>query len=311
MQSTFISLNNYDLVSVSGPDCKNFLQGQVTCDVEKLSPQQSVVGALCNLKGRVIADFRILELDDECHLVMQSGMAAFVKKVLDKYIVFSKAKTSLLTQRFARYGLIGNQAHSLLEELLEQHPQVDGEVLSRHNLRAVKVFGLVPRYEIWADLEKPDKQGTVILENLSRLCLKGEETDWLLQDISSGIVHITPEMSEVHLPQALNYDKSGLINFKKGCYTGQEIVARMYYRSAAKKQLYHLQGSSLKPSAAPTVLRVEGDASIAQEVITSLLLDNRQVHILALLPVGAEAAGEMYYLDEVGDTELQVQALPF
>jgi folate-binding protein YgfZ len=67
-----------------------------------------------------------------------------------------------------------------------------------------------------------------------------DESSWRLADIRSGIAHIRPGQQELYTPQLLNYDVSGVIDFKKGCYTGQEVVARMYYRAEAKKRLYHV-----------------------------------------------------------------------
>src|SRR5690606_37340504 len=67
---------------------------------------------------------------------------------------------------------------------------------------------------------------------------------WQLAEIRDGIVHINPEQSEIYTPQLLNYDTNGIIDFKKGCYTGQEVVARMHYRAEAKRRLYHLKADN-------------------------------------------------------------------
>ena len=86
-----LNLDAFDLIAIDGVDAKKFLQGQVTCDLDSLSPGHSLEGAICNVKGRVISDFRLFEHNDTCYLSVATGMAAIVVPVLSKYIVFSKA----------------------------------------------------------------------------------------------------------------------------------------------------------------------------------------------------------------------------
>jgi tRNA-modifying protein YgfZ len=310
MSDILIPLTSYELLCVSGSDSKRFLQGQLSCNVDHLSPEQSLTGALCNLKGRVIADFRLLEFDNECQLLLQPGMAGIVKKVLDKYIVFFKASTGLLANDYQRLGLIGEQATVQLNDLLDKVPQLDGEVSVHDSIRIVKIPGLLPRYEIWLPVSPSDEQ-TRLLEKLQSQSSQGTETDWLLGDFGAGIVHIDQSMTEQYLPQSLNYDISGVINFNKGCYTGQEIVVRMFYRSAAKKRLFHLVAKGCHPEDARGLHHIDGDTTAEHEIIQILVLENGDLHLMAILPVEAVERGEKFRLHNATDVQLDIIALPY
>ena len=112
-------------------------------------------------------------------------------------------------------------------------PESSDGVSSSATSKVVRVSGLSERIEIWMHTKAAAEQLLATLEEE-----KSDDLEpWLRADIEAGIVHVTPNLSEEFTPQLLNYDLSGLIDFKKGCYTGQEIVARMFYRGTAKRRL--------------------------------------------------------------------------
>jgi folate-binding Fe-S cluster repair protein YgfZ len=130
MRSTLVDLQPFDLLSLTGDDRKKFLQGQVSCNTDALTETQSLSGLICNIKGRVITDFRLFEYQQTCCLQLQSGMAEATKSVLDKYIVFSKAETHINSNQFSRFGLLGNDAHNILQQVFGDCPLVDGATYS-------------------------------------------------------------------------------------------------------------------------------------------------------------------------------------
>ncbi|MEX2131794.1 MAG: hypothetical protein WD772_09925 [Pseudohongiellaceae bacterium] len=312
MHSTFLQLDPFELVKVQGPDARKFLQGQVSCNLDDLSPSQSLSGALCNLKGRVISDFRLMQLGDDCYLQLESGLGSVVKAVLDKYIVFSKAKTSLVSSRFARYGLLGNDAHRLLTEIFASSPVVDGRVVQERNISIIKIAGLVPRYEIWVDLDSASSSDSDVIATIRLSSLSATGADWTREDMRAGIVHIEAGMTEIYLPQQLNYDLSGLINFKKGCYTGQEIVARMYYRSMARKRLYYLLAGNIDCVPEKYICHLENGSEQRNEVLKMLKDSEGNCHVLAILPVEAvESKNGFYFPGRQQEVALMSQPLPY
>lgn len=241
-----VALPHYEFIRVSGADTVTFLQGQVSCDVTALTPGRSLHGALCNLKGRVIADFRLLRQDQDVLLQTQPGMADIILAVLNKYAVFSKVDLQLESAMVAT-GVMGNGAADRVAELLGEAPQPSDGVVQAGGFWVLAIAGPEPRFEIWVAGENPNQAK---LDELLRSGPAGELLDWQRQDFRAGLLHITPELSEQYTPQLLNYDISGVINFRKGCYTGQEVVARMYYRGKAKKRLHLFQSDQAVASAA-------------------------------------------------------------
>jgi len=311
MHSTFLQLNQFDLVMVQGPDAKKFLQGQVSCDVDELALDQSLSGVVCNLKGRVISDFRLVQLGEDCVLQLETGLGPVIKAVLDKYIVFSKAKTSLVTARFKRYGLLGNDSHRLLTDVFGCCPLVDGKVIQKQNVSVIKIPGLVPRYEIWVESDSGTSPDPDVIEVIQQSSLSATSEDWKIEDMRAGIIHIDADMTEVYLPQQLNFDIGGLINFKKGCYTGQEIVARMYYRSTAKKRLYHLLAEKSACNQNEFVCHQESDTEQREEILKILADSDGNCHVLAILPVESVDNKVNFYFPGSPAVNLVLQPLPY
>ena len=240
-------LIQFEFIRVSGPDARTFLQGQVTCDTTKITPTQSVLGALCNLKGRVIADFRTAQWGEDILLRVGAGLADPVLAVLKKYAVFSK----LTLSKEAELGALGllvtgepegtslpSAPHAVIS-LSEDVLAIDSGC-GETGTRCIELWGSKTSIQSDAALlatsisTESDKAIPVATVAVAR------QDEWIRLEILSGVIHITPTLSEEYTPAQLNYDISGVVDFKKGCYTGQEIVARMFYRSTPKKRLYPL-----------------------------------------------------------------------
>lgn len=278
-----IQLSQFEFIRASGPDARTFLQGQVTCDTTQITPAQSVLGALCNLKGRVIADFRAAQVGEDIVLKVGTGLAEPVLAVLKKYAVFSKLTLSkddelavlgLLVRGKGESDAEGNAQSDTLPSGPHAVTSLGKGVLaidagcSDEGTRCVELWGNGPSIEASAalltssDARTPNK--AVAVATIS---------DWTRIEILSGVIHITPALSEEYTPAQLNYDISGVVNFKKGCYTGQEIVARMFYRSTPKKRLYPLHAeiplasdAELNDSASETAIKplaIAGNAMLA------------------------------------------------
>ena len=290
MTNYFLSLDPFDLIIVEGEDARTFLQGQVSCNIDDLAPETTLVGALCNIKGRVIADFRIVDIHEKLCLQMQPGMANKVLEVLSKYIVFSKATIRKDNQLYSRYGLLGENADALLETLVGAGPIRDNGLVSIDDALVINVSGTQPRFEIW--VPHSQSQSAPIIQTLQEKTIPAEQASWTIEDLRSKTYHVDPDSSEQYLPENLNYDLSGVINFNKGCYTGQEIVARMHYRGEAKKRLYH---GLVKDSASLSlpVNQVSDGNKESHPVLASARTETGDCHLLAILPVDkAQTQGE-------------------
>lgn len=229
-------LSHYQFVRVSGAENRSFLQGQLSCNMDDLSSTASLRAAICNLKGRVVADMRVLLDGEDVLLQTSDGSAAAIIQVLGKYAVFSKVEIAEDDTGLAVLGIIGETS---LYKLLDSEQAIadsDDQVIKLASGYLVQLGGSKRRFEIWADNQESAQALLAVLPPATLHV-------WQHAEISDGIFHISTETSEAYTPQLLNYDVSGVINFSKGCYTGQEVVARMFYRGKAKKRLYAISST--------------------------------------------------------------------
>lgn len=285
-----VDLSHYEFVRVSGTDRHTFLQGQLSCDISQLTPEQSLRGALCNLKGRVIADFRVVALGDDIILQCQTGMASVIEGVLKKYAVFSKVDLQVLSGEPHCIGMIGDDCEAQLSELFTVLPQAAHQVCSHDGLLLIRSSDADRRFELW-DLEGSNSGADWLAQ-----ADKSGLPQWLALEMHAGDIHVTPALSEEYTPQLLNYDISGVINFRKGCYTGQEVVARMYYRAEAKKRLFlYSSATSIDPSLA-TISVNERHYPVLQ--VINVEVEAQEEHLLyAVVDVDVAESGEQPEID--------------
>ena len=253
-------LQNFSFIRIKGPDALKFLQGQVTCDMTKLEAGKVLIGAACNLQGRVIANFTLILDGEDCLMRTQLGMAEILIKTLEKYAIFSKVEL-ILELKFTRVlGLLGAENKKLLQETMESIPNDSNSVKIFSDAIVTKLPGAIERFEVWIRGEK-------FLADLKAKSRINESIDkWKREEMLQGIFHVTPKNSEKYTPQLLNYDVSGIIDFKKGCYTGQEIIARMFYRGKPKKRLF-LLASDKSISNDPQVIYSLDGKSYGEEIL--------------------------------------------
>lgn len=214
MQATL--LEQFGFLAIRGKDATSFLQGYTTCDLEQLSNSQALLGAICNLQGRMVANFRVSKLTDGLLLRLNRNLVEKTMTFLAKYIVFSKAEMSDMSENVTCYGVIGDPAISEAMEI--------NEVSTLEDNILVKVSDTGPRYEIWA-------QNPVDCDLL-------EDESWSRAEIEDGIAWVDEMSTEEFIPQMFDYQNLGGIDFDKGCYLGQEIIARLEYRGALNRKLH-------------------------------------------------------------------------
>ncbi|MGN7742998.1 CAF17-like 4Fe-4S cluster assembly/insertion protein YgfZ [Pseudomonas sp. 22526] len=297
----FCSLSHEGVLAVRGPDASKFLQGQLTCNLNYLSDSQSSLGARCTQKGRMQSSFRILLEGDGCLLAMATELLEPQLADLKKYAVFSKAKLSDESALWVRFGL-GN-AESVLTGLGLQLPPEDGAVARNDGLIAIRVSA--ERAELWV----PADQAGALREKLAAQLSEGDLNQWLLGQIRAGIGQVMPATRELFIPQMLNLQAIGGVSFKKGCYTGQEIVARMQYLGKLKRRLYRLalNVEELPEPGTPLFSPTHG-SSIGEVVIAAHAEQN--IELLAVLQAEAAEDGNLH-LGTLEGPGLQLLDLPY
>jgi len=229
------SLSNESLIHFQGPDTGTFLQGQVTCDVRKVTPTDALMGAYCTPKGRVIADFLLGQTESD-HWVMRvrKDAAEHFAETLAKYIVFSKSQLTSQRTDWVLLGCWGDKAADTLRAHFGEVPKTQYATIATATTLIIARDNDGQRFELWLEREQCKSQ----IEELTADCFAGSLGRWTGMDIESGLARVSATMTETMTPQALNYDLTGHIDFRKGCYTGQEVVARLHYKGESKRRVF-------------------------------------------------------------------------
>jgi folate-binding protein YgfZ len=297
----FCTLSHEGVFAVRGSDASKFLQGQLTCNLNYLSDTQASLGARCTQKGRMQSSFRILLEGDGYLLAMATELLEPQLADLKKYAVFSKSKLTDESAAWVRFGL--GQADATLSTLgLELPPETDA-VVRGNGLIAIRVS--TDRAELWAAAD----QAETLRGQLSAQLIEGDLNQWLLGQVRAGIGQVMPSTRELFIPQMLNLQAVGGVSFKKGCYTGQEIVARMQYLGKLKRRLYRLQlDAGELPEPGTQLFSPTHGSSIGEVVIAAHA--QQTIELLAVLQ--AEAAdGGIIHLGALEGPALQLLDLPY
>ncbi len=216
--------------SVKGDDAAAFLQGQLTCDIKNVQQNRSSLAAYCNAKGRVISTLLVCKKAEEFVIVLPEDLADLVVKKLRMYVLRSKVTLESLGE-LCLLGL--RTKKTTLGSLLL--PEKPFDAVS-NNYFVAKMPGAQPRFLIISEFDDAGQlwSNTVASNRLQ----PGNSHDWAYLDLSAGIPWFDTSRSEEYTPQMINIDKLGGISFNKGCYVGQEIVARTHYLGQAKRELY-------------------------------------------------------------------------
>jgi len=295
-------LSHLGLLQLKGSDALTFLQGQVTNEVMQLTGHNAHYSAYCNPKGRMLALFLAFRHYDHVHLQLPRALTAAIAKRLKMYVMRSKVEIEDVTSSIIKIGLNGHNATQLLQPLFAQLPMADYELVSLDNGAVLKLPGAVPRYEIFADMAN----ASLIWNALKAQATPVGSNCWEWLEIQAGIPDVTLNTQEQFVPQMLNLDLLDGINFKKGCYTGQEIVARTHYLGTVKRRthLAHVDCAS-QPLAGDNVLNAAQEA--IGKVVRSALAPNKGYDLLAEIRLESVAAGDLF----VNGSALQIQTLPY
>ena len=292
-------LRQYEYVLIAGPDSISFLQGQVTCDMTQLTDEHCLAGALCNLKGRVIGDFLCVRSAEGCLLQISEGNGQKIAETLAKYAVFSNAEVAIHSGPCRSFGILANEC-PVLHELLPAPPTLSYQAATSHSATMIKLAGTPDRFQLWVwDAENAD----LIAESLRRLTDQQTLADSRHYDYAetlAGRAHVSAQQSEAFTPQLLNYDLSGVVNFQKGCYTGQEVVARMHYRAEAKKRLFLLLADSLSDALndGADLALVQQDQQIKAQIVHRSCGPGNSVAMLVILPTACANSEESLLLEQ-------------
>ncbi|MDB4470808.1 folate-binding protein [Deltaproteobacteria bacterium] len=296
----------YGLLAISGPETSKFLQGQTTCDLEMVSNTQSCAGAYCTPKGRMISSFHIGRLDPEHYLLrMQHDIVDTTRDTLAKYIVFSKAEQENASDLHQVFGLCGEQALKAVEHTFGQVPSGKWSTVNTDQQLVIQLDdeGLV--FECWI----PNQLAELTWQSLCEQLKPVGSQQWGLLSIQRGEAEVCATTVDTFIPQVLNYQVTGAVSFTKGCYTGQEVVARMEYRGKLKRRMYRAQLASTGIQPGDAIYTGDKEQS-SGNVVNVASLDSNSSEILAVLTNKDVAENLLFHLEN-NPAALELLPLPY
>ncbi len=223
IEQSKIPLSNHAILLIEGPDAQKFLQGQTTCDFNSLDQKHFVLGAHCNAQGRMLSSFWALQLAPQRYaLRMPRSNLVNAQAALKKYIVFSKAEIQV--SPWQGFASLPKVAHNSGGNLEKQTVETLTDAVALHYPNgAVEYWG---ESEALSQLWREDSALTALPPQAYNA--------W---QVRNGIAEVELATSGEYIPQQFNFQLLEGISFKKGCYTGQEIIARIHYRGQVKKSV--------------------------------------------------------------------------
>ena len=281
-------LSHLGLLEISGADAVTFLQGQVTNDVKLLTGTNAHYTAYCNPKGRMLALFFAFAHYDHLHLQFNRELLEPIMKRLKMYVMRSKVQIKDVSDSIIKFGLNGPQAASMLAPVFSAIPSHDYELVSLDNGAILKLPSAngSARFEIFTDATN----APLIWDALKANCQLVEKPYWDWLEIQMGIPDIELKTQEQFVPQMLNLDILNGINFKKGCYTGQEIIARTHYLGNVKRRTYLAETQTV---AMPGDKVTDAAQSEVGQIVRAAPNLTGSIDVLAELRIDAAAAGEL------------------
>jgi folate-binding protein YgfZ len=301
-------LEHLALIAVDGDDALDFLQGQLTNDLCAVTESRAQQSAWCSPKGRVLTCLLVFRHGQRLMLQLPRSLVDQTVKRLRMFVLRARVTLEDVSDRWARIGIVGSRAESCLRDLVGELPgQVDG-VRAAKDVTIIRLRGRRPRYEVIGD---PSVIGSLMNACRDIAAVAGSDA-WEYLDIEAGIANVVPDTSDSFLPQMINLDRVDGISFTKGCYVGQEIVARTQHLGRIKRRMYRAHwdgGADLAPG--DTLEGAGEPAPMKAQVVDAKAAPEGGCELLAVIPIdAADAAGPLGIPLRDG-SRLTLTALPY
>jgi len=284
-EEMLFDLSGRALIKVCGEDAESFLQNQLSNDIRNVTETAHQASAWCSPKGRIIVTFQIFKRADCFYLSLSADLLEHVLKKLGMYVMMSKVTLEDATDSMVHFGYAGE-----LQKILNDAPSTSGQTIQHGNLSILRIAGDTPRYEVFSDtlVSDDDVDGINDAKQLWEQCAENataiNSNGWHYLNILAGLPDISEASSEAWIPQMVNYIAVGGVDFKKGCYPGQEVVARLNYLGKTKRRMYHLQ---IESDQLPTIGEsIASDSDkVAGKILNVAINPAGKVEALAILKI--------------------------
>lgn len=301
----FSTLPDCGLINFSGDDAQSFLHAQCTSDVAALAPGRSQYSGYCTPKGRLLASFLLWRSDQGFFMQLPAVLREAVQKRLSMYVLRSKVKVRDASGELTCIGVAGPGAAACLAPLLGEVPTAVHTVVQHAGVTLLSLPGA--RYLLVA----PSAQAPALLETLTKHGTAATPEFWDGLGIHAGIPVIVPATQEEFVPQMVNFDAIGAVSFKKGCYPGQEIVARMHYLGRLKQRMVLARISSdAAPQPGDRLYSADLGDQASGTIVNAAAASAGSYDVLAVAQLSSIATGVVHWKSPDGPL-LNLLALPY
>ncbi|WP_312605377.1 tRNA-modifying protein YgfZ [Kosakonia cowanii] len=303
---TLMTLDDWALATITGADSEKYLQGQVTADVSTLAANQHLLAAHCDSKGKMWSNMRLFHDKEGFAWLLRRSVRETQLRELKKYAVFSKVTIAADDERVL-LGVAGFQARAALANLFSTLPESENQVVQEGKTTLLWFAHPAERFLLVTDAATAE----MVTEKLRGEAQLNNSQQWLALNIEAGLPVIDEANVAQFIPQATNLQALGGISFKKGCYTGQEMVARAKFRGANKRALWYLAGTASRvPEAGEDLERKMGDNwRRTGTVLAAAQLDDGRVIVQVVMNNDMEP-DSVFRVREDANT-LSIEPLPY
>lgn len=296
------------VLRITGTDSNEFLQGQFSNDVRKVDAEHHQLSSYCTPKGRILALFILAQQGDEYLLILPRELAEATLKRLRMFVMRSDVTIEDMGDELAVLGFSGSQAEGRLQELIGTLPASPGDSLSANNSLILHLSGNTPRYLLIA----PQPRALELWQTSEAQTIAVGSEAWRLLDIRAGRPQVFSETVEAFVPQMLNLQHIDGVNFKKGCYPGQEVVARMQYLGKLKRRMYRAQMAADElPSPGQALFAAKSSsAQGAGKVVCAAHTSSGEVELLIVAEISS-AEHDILRIESENGPQLTLLDLPY
>jgi folate-binding protein YgfZ len=301
------NLAELGIIKASGEDASGFLHGQFTNDLNLVGPTLSQLSSYCNPKGRMLAIFRVFKIDDDYYLILRRDVLEAVLKKLTMFKLMAKVELTDVSDELVLFGIAGPDTESILKENKISIPTDADHSIRENETTAIRIPSESSRLLF---ISTPEN-AVSIWKSLSEKTIQTNSNIWELHNIHSGIAQVTAETSEAFIPQMVNLELIGGVNFQKGCYPGQEIVARTHYLGKPNRRMYRISINTITDILPGTnIFSTKDGEQPVGKIVSSKLSSNDNSNALAVLRTAKENDNELH-LESLTGPKITTLKLPY
>jgi len=303
LEPVLAPLHELGVIEISGADAVSFLQSQLTNDVAGLGPDRMELAGYCTVKGRLLATFHLWRSADAVRLRLPRELVTPLIKRLSMYVLRSKAKLTDASDSWSTWALIGSGSEQRLRDASIEAPAAPWGSSQSGDLRIDRVLPAPGVDERFLLTLRAGSQLPADIAALPRV----PSAVWWSSEVAAAVPTVFAATQEKFVPQMINFEVLGGVNFRKGCYPGQEIVARSQYLGKLRRRMHvaHVDAADVQPGADVYA----GDGQAIGTVVMAAAADSG-TDLLFEVPVDRLESGSLH-LESASGPKLDVRPLPY